>query len=46
LRRILAIVTSGNERSIRLLESLGFRHAGPIALAGDDKETSLYVHQA
>jgi len=45
MMRILAIVTPGNERSIRLLENLGFIYQGPIALTGDDRETSLYVHQ-
>jgi RimJ/RimL family protein N-acetyltransferase len=46
LKRILAIVTPGNERSIRLLEKLGFRYEGPITLAGDARETSLYAYSA
>lgn len=45
LRRILAIVTPGNARSIRLLEELGFRFERAISLAGDGQETNLYVCQ-
>lgn len=46
LRRILAIVSPDNDRSIRLLEGLGFASEGPIKFAGDDKETLLYAHSA
>ncbi|HSC48038.1 MAG TPA: GNAT family N-acetyltransferase [Gammaproteobacteria bacterium] len=46
LRRILAIVSPDNDRSIRLLEGLGFACEGPVKLAGDGKKTSLYVHQS
>lgn len=46
LKRILAIVSPDNARSIRLLEKLGFRCEGPIKLAGDGKDTSLFALQA
>lgn len=42
LRRILAIVTPGNARSIRLLEKLGLRHERDIATPQDDT-TALYA---
>ncbi|GMV29460.1 MAG: hypothetical protein AMXMBFR59_15850 [Rhodanobacteraceae bacterium] len=42
LLRILAIVTPGNERSIRLLEKLGLRHERDIATPQDDT-TALYA---
>jgi RimJ/RimL family protein N-acetyltransferase len=46
LKRIVAIVSPANHRSIRLLESIGLKFERPITLPGDDEEISLYAYQA
>jgi len=43
LKRIVAIVSSDNERSIRLLEKLGMRFERMVTLPGDDEEIKLYA---
>ncbi len=44
LRRVLAIVSPGNVRSIALLEKLGFRFENPLRLPPkDDQETWLFA---
>jgi RimJ/RimL family protein N-acetyltransferase len=43
LRRILAITTLDNERSMKLLESLGFRFERVIRQTPDDPGTRLYA---
>jgi RimJ/RimL family protein N-acetyltransferase len=43
LKRVVAIVSPGNHRSIRLLERIGLRYERPITLPGDDEEISLYA---
>ena len=42
IERLYAIVKSGNQRSVRLLEQLGFRHEGPYQIPQGD-EVELYV---
>ncbi|MCB8963327.1 MAG: GNAT family N-acetyltransferase [Ardenticatenales bacterium] len=42
LDRLLAIVNPDNERSIRLLQKLGFDYAGPIRLQPDAEPISLF----
>ena len=42
IARLYAIVRSGNQRSVRLLEQLGFRHEGPYQIPQGD-EVELYV---
>jgi RimJ/RimL family protein N-acetyltransferase len=46
LKRIVAIVSPANHRSIRLLESIGLKFERPIRLPGDDEEISLYAYQS
>jgi RimJ/RimL family protein N-acetyltransferase len=43
LKRIVAIVSPENERSIRLLEKLGMRFERMVTLPGDDEEIRLYA---
>ena len=43
LDKLVAIVTPTNERSCRLLESLGFVHEGEFRAGPDDKELKLYA---
>jgi RimJ/RimL family protein N-acetyltransferase len=40
--RLYAIVKPGNQRSVRLLEQLGFRHQGPCQIPQGD-EVELYI---
>lgn len=42
LHRVVAIVQTGNARSIRLLERLGLRYEGPVELPGHGGEGALY----
>ena len=42
LKRLLAVVNPDNERSIRLLKKLGMAYAGPVRLAAEAAEISLY----
>jgi [ribosomal protein S5]-alanine N-acetyltransferase len=44
LRRIVAIVTPGNERSINLLRNTGFVWERKLTLAPDQEELDCYVH--
>ncbi len=46
LERVLAITSPDNERSIRLLEKLGFAFEGKFELSADEPEISLYAHGA
>ena len=43
LERILAVTSSGNDRSIRLLEKLGLRFERMVRLAEDDAEIMLFA---
>ena len=43
LRRIVAITSPDNERSIRLLERLGLSFERKVRLAGSDEEIALYA---
>ncbi|NJK46447.1 MAG: GNAT family N-acetyltransferase [Pleurocapsa sp. SU_196_0] len=43
LTRIAGITTPDNERSIRTLETLGFRFAGTVRLPNDDTELNHYL---
>jgi len=42
LRRVTAIVSSGNTTSIRLIEKLGLRFEAMVTIPGDEKELCLY----
>lgn len=42
IERLYAIVRSGNQRSVKLLGQLGFRHEGPFQIPQGD-EVELYV---
>jgi ribosomal-protein-alanine N-acetyltransferase len=46
LRRIIAIVSPANARSIRLLEKIGLVFERPVRLDGDDEEILLYATPA
>lgn len=46
LKRIVAIVSRANHRSIRILERIGLRFERPIRLPGDDEEIALYAWQS
>lgn len=43
LKRIVAVVSPGNTGSIRVLEKLGLRYAGPTRLAADAAEIHLFA---
>lgn len=45
LKRIVAITTSDNDRSIRVLERIGLRFAGMIRLTSDAEELRLFVSE-
>jgi RimJ/RimL family protein N-acetyltransferase len=45
LKRIVAIVSPANQRSIRILERIGLKFERPMKLPGDDEEISLYAYQ-
>ncbi|MBT8050711.1 MAG: GNAT family N-acetyltransferase [Xanthomonadales bacterium] len=42
LRRLVAIVSPNNSRSIRLLEKLGMTLEGPVRMPGEDEDILLY----
>lgn len=46
LGRIIAIVSPGNERSVRVLEKLGFARAGTTRLPNDTLDLLLFTHAA
>jgi len=46
LARIIAIVSPGNERSVRVLEKLGFAREGTTRLPNDTLDLLLFVHAA
>ena len=41
--RVTAIVSPGNEASVRLIEKLGLSYEGPIRMPGDEEDVSLYA---
>ena len=41
--RVTAIVSPGNEASVKLIEKLGLAYAGPIRMPGDEEDVSLYA---
>lgn len=43
LKRVLAIVSVDNERSVRLLERLGMRYEGIVRLSDDGEQLKLYA---
>ncbi len=43
IKRLVAVVSAGNERSIRLLEKLGFVFERMVRLTPDDGEVGLYA---
>lgn len=43
MKRVVAIVNAENERSIRLLERMGFRYERMIALGGDEPDVKLFA---
>jgi RimJ/RimL family protein N-acetyltransferase len=46
LKRIVAIVSPANHRSIRILESIGLKFERAMKLPGNDEEISLYAYQS
>jgi RimJ/RimL family protein N-acetyltransferase len=44
LKRIVAIVSSANHRSIRILEKIGLEFERMVKLPGDDEEIPLYAY--
>ena len=46
LKRIVGITSHDNERSIKLLEKIGFRFERAMRLPKDDEEISLFAWQA
>ena len=46
LARLVAVVSAGNERSIRLLRKLGFQYERMVRLAEGDEEIELYAWTA
>jgi RimJ/RimL family protein N-acetyltransferase len=45
LKRIAAITDPENDRSIRLLEKLGFRYVETLRLAAEGPESRLFMHE-
>jgi len=45
LKRILAIVSAANHRSIRILERIGLRFERMVILPGEDEEIPLYAFE-
>ena len=45
LKRVVAIVSAGNHRSIRLLERIGLTFERMVKLPGEDEEIPLYAYQ-
>lgn len=43
LKRIVAVVSRANHRSIRILEKIGFRFERMVRLPGDEEEIELYA---
>lgn len=43
LRRVIAVVSQGNQGSIRVLEKAGMRFEGMLAMAPDEPEVCLYA---
>jgi len=43
LKRIVAITSTDNDRSVRLLEKLGLRYEGMVEYPGDDREVRLFA---
>lgn len=46
LQRVIAVTSPGNERSIKLLEGLGFRFEGMVRMAPGEAEIKLFGRQA
>ena len=46
LKRIVAIVSPANHRSIRILERIGLTFERTVKLPGDDEEISLYAYES
>lgn len=46
LKRIVAIVSPANQRSVRILEKIGLRFERMMKLPGDDEEISLYAYES
>jgi len=46
LKRIVAITSPDNQRSIRLLERIGFGHERRVALSEGEAEVDLFAHPA
>jgi RimJ/RimL family protein N-acetyltransferase len=46
LKRIVAITSPDNQRSIRLLEQIGFGHERRVALSEGEAEVELFAHPA
>ena len=46
LKRIVAITSPDNQRSIRLLEQIGFGHERRVALSEAEAEVELFAHPA
>jgi len=45
LKRVVAIVSAANHRSIRLLEKIGLTFERMVKLPGEDEEIPLYAYQ-
>jgi RimJ/RimL family protein N-acetyltransferase len=43
MKRVAAVVDSGNQSSIRLLERIGFRYEGMVKLSDDAHELKLFA---
>jgi RimJ/RimL family protein N-acetyltransferase len=46
LNRIVAIVSPGNERSVKVLERMGFKFESTVRLSEDSPELNLYASEA
>jgi len=44
MKRVVAIVSAANHRSIRILEKIGLRFERMLKLPGDDEEVRLYAY--